>query len=100
MLSQGAGAGAAGSAPAPGEEGSGGEGSGAREAQRLVNDTIDRTVAEEFEKRRFPEVAAHYRKCAQKLASRIDSLQKTNSRLTKAKEDFEILRKKQSSHGL
>lgn len=55
--------------------------------ERAFNDVIEAVIAEEIEKRTFPEVAAHFRRCAQKLAEGIESLQKTNARLKTAKEN-------------
>jgi hypothetical protein len=55
----------------------------------LMHDAIDQAVAEEIEKRKHPEIASHFRKCAQRLAGKIENLQKTNTRIAKAKSDLE-----------
>ncbi len=54
----------------------------------IVNQAIDTAIAQEIEKRKYPEVAAHFKKCAQRLANKIENLQKNNSRIAKAKEDM------------
>lgn len=102
LLSSQLGVGGAGSgidAPGSAAAAAGDDGMGVVDSSRLVHDAIDQAVAEEFEKRRYPEVAAHYKKCAQKLASRIESLQKTNARLLKAKADLEIFNKNEVPKG-
>ena len=55
--------------------------------QNLVNEAFDQAITDEIEKRKHPEVAAHFKKCAQRLAGKIENLQKTNVRIAKAKED-------------
>lgn len=74
--------------PAGTATGDGDEGDHTMGADLSINQVIDAVIAEEIEKRRFPEIAAHFKRCAQKLAVRIENLQKTNTRLKKAKEDL------------
>lgn len=57
-----------------------------------LHDVIATAVQGEVEKRQFPLVSAHLQKCSNRLASRIEALQKSNQRLESTKKEIEELK--------
>ncbi len=50
-----------------------------------------KAVQSEVEKRKYPMAAQYFQKCADKLASKTDALQRTNGRMASAREEVKEL---------
>ena len=77
----------------------GASGSGEVPGHCDLNKSIDCIVEQEIEKSHFPEVAKHMKKCAQKLASKVFSLQKVKEKIKLQEEAVSMLEQKRMPHG-
>ena len=64
-----------------------------------LNRSIENIVEQEIETSHFPEVAKHMKKCAQKLASKVFSLQKVKEKIKLQEEDVSMLEQRRMPNG-